>query len=79
MKKTTIICDGCGKTIPPAINGVYPRVNIALRAYLGQGPHPKDIIVNELCEPCYQTVREAISTVLEACKAVGKQELRDAD
>lgn len=72
MKTTTIICDGCGKTIQPALDGVYPRVNI----YLGQGVSPyktsADIIVTELCEPCYQTVREAMKTVLDACKRVGK-------
>ena len=77
MKKTTIICDGCGKTVLPAPTGIYPRVNISM-FYSQVGRHdPAQLAVSELCEPCYKMLHGSVKAVLEACKQVG--ELRDAD
>ena len=79
MKKTTIICDGCGGTILPAFNGVYPAAKINL--YFSHSPVGKidsdQLRVSELCEPCYKMLHGSVKAVLEACKQVG--ELRDAD
>jgi hypothetical protein len=77
MKVTRIICDGCKKEITPVLNGAYPRVSIALSAATVGRHDPEELVVTELCAPCFITVRKALKTVMQACDDVGKDDLED--
>jgi hypothetical protein len=52
-------------------------VSIALSAATVGRHDPEELVVTELCAPCFITVRKALKTVMQACDDVGKDDLED--
>lgn len=51
------------------LNGAFPKVSITLQ---GSNELTTGLRVTELCEPCFQTIREALKTAMQACADVGQ-------